>query len=194
MVKGVTAIILAGGKSSRMGEDKGLIRRDGKYMIEYSIAIAKSFCNEVLISTANIDYAKFGYPLVEDIYSGIGPIGGIYSAMLRASNQHCLVFPCDTPHLKPELFESLLGKAAGMQGVVPFTDETGVEPLCAYYHQSCLSLLKEQIQRKDYKMHNFIGRADIRMFHVDNTAAYYAPGLFANLNTPDDLMNRQNET
>ena len=194
MVRRVTAIILAGGKSSRMGEDKGLIRRDGKYMVEYSIAIAKLLCNEVLISTANNDYAKFGYPLVKDIYEGIGPIGGIYSAMLQAANQHCLVLPCDTPFLKPELFESLLGKAAGMQGVVPFTDETGVEPLCAYYHQSCLSLLKEQIQRKDYKMRNFIGKADIRMLHVDNETSYYASGLFSNLNTPNDLQMRQNET
>lgn len=192
-MKGVTAIILAGGQSSRMGQDKGLIRRDGKYMIEYSIAIAKTICDEVLISTANTEYEIFGYPLVEDIYSGIGPIGGIYSAMLRSSNKHCLVLPCDTPHLKPELFESLLSKAAGMQGVVPFTDEDGLEPLCAYYHQSCLSLLKEQIQRKDYKMRNFIGKADIRMVRVDNSEAYYAPGLFANLNTPDDLMNSQNE-
>ena len=75
----ITGIILSGGKSLRMGQDKGLMSLDGKFMIEHVIDHIKPLCKQILISANQEEYHKFGYPVVRDEIKDIGPAGGIVS-------------------------------------------------------------------------------------------------------------------
>jgi molybdenum cofactor guanylyltransferase len=186
-MKNLTGIILAGGKSNRMGKDKGFIKYAGKYLIEYPLEICRSICDEILISTGNREYERFGYPLIKDEYAGIGPIGGIYSALKRASNHQTILLPCDTPLLKKEMFELLLRNTNDADLVVPYTGESVMEPLCACYSKSLLPLMKNQIEIKDYKLHNLIEKARSKKIKIDDSYGFYFPGLFVNMNHSDDL-------
>ncbi len=184
----LTGIILAGGKSSRMGKDKGLVKYAGKAMVEYSLEICRQLCNEILISTANPDYAVFGYPLIEDEIQDIGPIGGIYAALKRAGNSLTIILPCDTPFLKKELFELLVDKAKEADIVVPYTEELNMEPLCACYSKTLLPLMEKQIAEKDFKLQNLIERAQSKKIKIDNRYEFYTENLFSNMNNPKDLI------
>ena len=184
----LTGIILAGGKSSRMGKDKGLVKYAGKAMIEYSLEICRQLCNEILISTANSDYAVYGYPLIEDEIQDIGPIGGIYASLKSAGNPKAIVLSCDTPFLKKELLELLVEKINEADMVVPYTGEQKMEPLCACYSKTLLSLMKEQIAEKDYKLHNLIDKAHSIKIKIDKRYEFYTENLFNNLNNPKDLI------
>jgi molybdopterin-guanine dinucleotide biosynthesis protein A len=78
----LSGIILAGGKSSRMGQDKGLMLFRGKQMVQYSIELLNLFTSQILISSNNQEYNQFGFPVVSDIYKECGPIGGLHAAVL----------------------------------------------------------------------------------------------------------------
>ena len=184
----LTGIILAGGRSSRMGNDKGFVKYAGKSMIEYSLEICRHLCDEILISTSNSRYAVYGYPLIEDEISGIGPLGGIYSALKQAGNNKTIVLPCDTPFLKQELIELLIENVNDADIIIPFTEELNMEPLCACYSKTVLSLMEKQIAEKDYKLQNLIEKASSKKIKIDEQYEFYTEKLFSNINTPNDLI------
>ena len=82
--KEITGIVLAGGKSSRMGQEKGLAEFDGKPMIAYALEALAPLCTEILISSNSNAYNHLGYRVVPDIIANSGPMGGIYSCMLQS--------------------------------------------------------------------------------------------------------------
>ncbi len=87
----VTAIILAGGKSSRMGADKGMQKLFGKPLVSYAIGELYGLCDDIIIRSSSAEYAGFGYKLVADEFPGIGPMGGVYSALRQSETNDNLV-------------------------------------------------------------------------------------------------------
>ena len=104
-------IILAGGLSSRMGEDKGIIQLDEYKIIEKIIYLIDPFCDELIISANNSNYDKFGLKVVNDKTERIGPMGGIISCMREGNSYLYLVMSCDTPNISnvtiAQLFDNL---------------------------------------------------------------------------------------
>src|SRR6202008_2205785 len=100
----ITAIILAGGKSSRMKEDKGLVYFNGKMLVEHVIASAKKMTTRIIIITANPAYRQFGYPCTEDEMKEKGPLGGIFTGLVHSSTKKNLVLGCDLPFLSQQIF------------------------------------------------------------------------------------------
>ena len=104
----VTGIILAGGKSSRMGTDKGLLKLNGKSMVEYVIDALTEMCSRVLIVSNNIEYRRYGIDVVKDIYEDKGPLGGLYSGLMNSNSQVNICVSCDIPNVNADVFKFLL--------------------------------------------------------------------------------------
>ena len=178
-----TGVVLAGGKSSRIGLDKALLEFQGERLIERSISIIRPLCDRILISTNNPDLAYLGYPLVKDEHLGIGPIAGLHAALRYSRASHHIVIPCDTPLVTIDVFERLFAivSAAHPPACIAGTEDGFVEPLIGCYHRSILPILEEQISRQDFKLLDALTRmgAEIEIFPDRR--------LFLNVNTKADI-------
>ena len=103
-----TAIILAGGQSSRMGANKALVEYMGRPLIEYAIDLARLFTNDILLIANNHDLDFLGIPVVSDEYTVKAPLAGIHAGLKSGSSAWNLVLSCDMPNLTKELIEKLL--------------------------------------------------------------------------------------
>ena len=103
----VTGIILAGGKSSRIGRDKAQLEFGGMRLIARSISIIAPLCEDILISTNNPGLKYLGYPLVSDEHRGIGPMAGLHAALRYSQSEYHIVIPCDTPLVTVDVFERM---------------------------------------------------------------------------------------
>ncbi|MEW8500460.1 MAG: molybdenum cofactor guanylyltransferase MobA, partial [Candidatus Thiodiazotropha taylori] len=106
-----TAVILAGGRGSRMGgNDKGLILFDGKPLIEHVVNTIAPQVGRLLINANRnmVEYQRFGYPVIRDELSGYqGPLAGIYSALEQITTSNLITVPCDGPRLPKDLVARL---------------------------------------------------------------------------------------
>lgn len=184
----VTGVVLAGGRNSRMGSPKALLRVGGLTIIERVLDAVKQVAHEVMvISNERHVYASLGYPVIGDLYPGTGPLGGIYTGLSRASHHWILVAACDMPFLTGIAAKTLLDRRKGFDLVVP---RVGVfpEPLFAVYGKECLSPVENKLMAGKYKISGVF--EELRVCYVDemelgNPAVVRK--LFFNVNTPEDL-------
>lgn len=183
----ITGIILAGGKSSRMGKDKGMIHLAGKPLISYSIDALKPFCDQILISSNSENYELFGYPVYKDIFPDSGPMGGIYSCLLQSSTSLNLVLSCDMPLVSQSLIKYILDKNDENSISVPIHGDNFIEPLCASYSTKTIPYFKKLIGQRNLKLIDLINMVPSRQIRLDSSLPFYKPDLFLNINHPDDL-------
>src|SRR3972149_1031162 len=108
----ITAAILAGGKSSRMGTDKALLKIGDAAFIERIARTARSvFERVILISDANEKYSSLPLPIYLDLFPQCGPLGGLHSALVHSSTPYVFVTPCDLPLITAAMIQELVGKA-----------------------------------------------------------------------------------
>ncbi len=181
----VTGIILAGGKSSRMGTDKGLIDISGSPMISHIIRIVSPLCNQLLISTSNSEYNKFGIQTVPDIYHESGPIAGLHSCLKESHNQINICIPCDVPQMKTEILQLLLSQAIIYPDncIVPVTNYP--EPLIAVYPLSVIPTIEELITTGIKKMTEIFNVFPTRYISMSDSG--FDKNNFKNINSPVDL-------
>lgn len=141
-------IILAGGKSSRMGTDKGLISYKGLTFAEYLIHTISPFCKQVKINANNKKYEQFGLKVIQDVFHEKGPLGGIYSSLLSCSLDYVLLVPCDMPFISKELINILVDQAIEDE-VTFFSFADKWQPLLAIYPKSILSIVKSNIEKEE---------------------------------------------
>jgi molybdopterin-guanine dinucleotide biosynthesis protein A len=177
----ITGVIVAGGKSSRMGMDKGALILGNKYLVQYSIDALKSICSGLLISTQNEWYAQLGYPLVKDRIKDCGPIGGIYSSLLAAETPYILALACDMPFVSTQILEKLTANIHAYDCVVPRIGNK-YEPLCAVYSKELIPAMEQRIHAGHYALHDLIEKSNHLFLDFSNDAA-----AFMNLNTMSDL-------
>lgn len=183
----VTGIILAGGKSSRMGTDKGLQELSGKPLIYYAIQSLSELCNTIIISTSSDAYQSFGYKTVADEIPGIGPMGGIYSALKQSKTEKNLVLSCDLPFVSKELLSFILKNSEGYQVAVPWQGNQHYEPLCGFYHLSILEQISLYIQNNNYKLPDIFEEISINRLVINKKSDFYTEELFLNVNSKHDL-------
>jgi len=183
----VTGIILAGGKSSRMGTDKGLQLLCGKPLIGYAIEALSGICENLIISSSSEVYHSFGYLVVDDEFPGIGPMGGIYSALKQSKTEKNLVLSCDLPFVTIELLEYILENSDGYEVAVPYEGNRHYEPLCGFYHVSVLDILSNYIKKGNYKLPDLFDEIAINKLVIGNELPFYHKDLFLNVNTSSDL-------
>src|SRR3954449_992430 len=125
------AFILAGGKSSRMGEDKAFLRVGGRTLLEIAQQLVSGVCGKVFVVG---DRARFGSDAIEDIFPDSGPLGGIHAALTATKSDLNLVVAVDTPFLEPKFLRWMMHRAATTHSIVPVPRlGSGFQPLCAVY-------------------------------------------------------------
>jgi molybdopterin-guanine dinucleotide biosynthesis protein A len=183
--KEITAIILAGGKSSRMKEDKGLVYFNGKMLVEHVIHTIKKITNSVIIITANPSYKQFGYPCMEDEMKDKGPLGGIYTGLVYSSTQQNLIVGCDMPFLSENILSELFNKS-GDEDVL-LAEHLGLaEPLCSIYDRSCITHLRSQLEQNQLKITDAFEGLKTRVISFDKEE-WFVGNEFANINSIEEL-------
>jgi molybdopterin-guanine dinucleotide biosynthesis protein A len=180
------AFVLAGGKSSRMGTDKGLIDFRGKKMIEHALHSLK-VSHQISIISDIEDYRQFGYRMYRDIYKNCGPLGGIHSVLHNSNSDWNIVMSCDLPFVTSDFLLFLLKKINGnpCDAIAPVHDNK-VEPLCALYHKTCLPKLEDMILKKELKMQTVLEKLNTLYVEVPKQK-FAADVLFRNINSPADV-------
>ena len=177
----VTAIILAGGKSSRMGKDKGLISYKRKPLVEHVIHACTEVTSRILINTNNQDYSFLGYKLISDRYIDLGPIGGIQAALEASETKDNIICPCDMPNILAETLKTILDNKKGQMAVVAADPDGKFFPVFGYYNKSALAIIEHQINKGDYKLQNLLKKLDAKTVVVSDLRE------LSNINYPKDL-------
>ena len=183
----VLGIVLSGGKSRRMGQEKGLVKYKGKALIEYAIETLTPLCDELVVSTANDEYAYLNLPMIADEIPDCGPIGGISTCMKAVKADVYLVISCDVPHVPTGLFSDLLDQLDG-NAVIPIDEAGRKQPLSACYSSSVSILFHEALQSGELKMMNLLSKIDPLYLKPSPNLDYYHSNLFSNLNSKDDII------
>lgn len=183
----VSGVILAGGKSSRMGRNKALLEVGGKRIIESAVALFKSIFKEViLVTNSPSEYADLDVRIVTDIFPGKGSLGGIYTGLSHSSHDYSFVASCDMPFLKREMIEFLISKKEDFDVIVPRLRD-GYEPLHALYSRRCLKPIEAMLRKGDLRIIGFYQEVRVREVSEDELSPFNpSPSSFININTPED--------
>jgi len=168
-ISGVTGVVLAGGGSRRMGQDKALLVWQGRTLLSRTVDCLSSLCDEIIVVGPERDVQLAPCArVVADILPDSGPLGGLYTGMREARNSVVLALACDLPHVHAGALGCLLDllddlSSAGLQGespmggfdaVVPLWNGR-VHPLHAVYRRSAVDVAEEQLQRGRHRMDDF---------------------------------------
>lgn len=180
------AVILAGGKSTRMGRDKAWLEFDGRTLLARQIQLARGAgASGVFVSgRAGKDYSGFGCPALVDRLIDIGPLAGVERALSACSAPLLLALAVDMPRMTPAPLQKLLSLCAQDRGAVPRVNNE-IEPLAAFYPRAALALLTGRLDRRLYSARQFAGACihEKLCVFVDFTPDD-AP-FFENWNAPD---------
>lgn len=192
--RGVSGVILAGGASRRMGQNKALLELNGHPLIALVAARLRSVVDEVVIVADDTEsYAPFADRCVPDVYPGVGTLGGIHAGLTAASHDLVIIVGCDMPFLDPSVLDWFVGAASSANGangagdadLVILKHEAGVEPLHAVYRKSCLPVIEATIQSGERCAYAFYDQIHVH-YVTPAEIAGLDPDLvsFLNVNTP----------
>ena len=192
----LTLAIQAGGKSSRMGQDKALMPFRGVPLVQYVMERLAPLADEIIVTTNNPEAYRFlGVPFYPDIRPERGALGGLYTALASAKGDFVAVVACDMPFASIQLFDaaSKLMVASEADVVIPQT-EHGYEPLHALYRrETCLPAIEAALDADQWKVIDWFDKIRLCAFTLEETAAFNPDGLtFWNLNTPEDFSKAEN--
>jgi molybdopterin-guanine dinucleotide biosynthesis protein A/molybdopterin converting factor small subunit len=181
------AVILVGGKSSRMGRAKALLPFDNEPLIAHVVRRFKSWFPEIIVVAApDQELPELSAVLVRDEIAYQGPVSGIYHGLKAATKDVCFVTSCDAPFLNFELIDHLLEQISDYDVVVPFWQER-FQPLHAIYRTSVVPLLKEQLERGELRPIFLYDKVRTRKIQEAEIRRLDPEGLsFLNMNSPAD--------
>jgi FdhD protein len=187
-IGGVTAAILAGGASSRMGTNKALLKVEGEPIITRSYhTLARLFHEVIIITNTPEEYAFLPCRTVPDIYPGFGSIAGLHSALAHSATGRTFVTACDMPFVDPAIIRYLCElQQGGYDAVIPYSSG-GQEPLHAVYSAACQKVFESAIQGSQRKILDILARMKTRLVPWDEIQHVQgALTSFLNVNTPEE--------
>lgn len=176
-------IILAGGKSSRMGEDKGLMTLFGRAMIGYVLDKALELSPDIIIVSDNPNYAQLGFEVVKDKYKAKGPLAGIFSGLSSSPHDRNLVLSCDIPYVKIGLLKYILYQSEGYDITVP-KHKDRIHPLMGVYYKSCVVEFQKRIEQDKLKITDAFEALNVNIVEADE----FDDVEFKNLNSKKDIV------
>ncbi|WNH10801.1 molybdenum cofactor guanylyltransferase [Thalassobellus suaedae] len=150
--KNITGIILAGGKSTRMGTDKGFLLLNEKPFTQYSIDAIKPLVSEILIVSDNPDYDVFGFKRISDITKNAGPVAGIYSGLEASSTEYNLILSCDIPLITSDILKKLIKAIDDTSEVIQIESNGKSMPLIALYKKQCKNIFGELLKTDERRL------------------------------------------
>jgi molybdopterin-guanine dinucleotide biosynthesis protein A len=185
----VTAFVLAGGKSTRMGADKAFLRWGDEGLLDRALNLARTVAEEVRIVG---DVKKFGgsaFVVVEDVYRDRGPLGGIHAALSSAASELNLMLAVDLPLMKTEFLAYLIAQARKSGATVTVPNAAGgLQPLCAVYRREFAVTAEESLRAGKNKIDPLFAKVKTRVIEEEELVrAGFSAEMFRNVNTPEDL-------
>lgn len=185
-----TAIILAGGKSTRMGFDKQEIKIGGKLIVDHLAEKLEKHFSQIIVVTKTPDlYKGRPYTLCQDYYVDCGPLAGIHAGLKSTKSQAAYIMACDMPNINDAYIAYIIEKFELTQalGLVTAHDNY-IEPLAAIYSKDLLPVLEKKLEAKDLKIQKLIedqdfikiSKAEVEIFDPELK-------IFKNLNYQEDL-------
>ncbi len=191
MIPNVTGVVVAGGKSRRMGRDKRFLELGGQALLQWALSVLQSLFEEVLVVLAEPlpQLTGQGYRVVTDLIPSCAALGGLYTGLSLASHSRVLAVGCDMPFLNPAVIRRLAELGAQADVVIPKL-ATGLQPMLAVYSKTCLPHLERMARAQQFKVQ---GLAEVPGLTVklipEKDFLDVDPQLlsFFNINTPADF-------
>lgn len=180
----IGAVVLCGGKSSRMGRSKASLPLQGETFLAHTLSQLQSF-DEILLSVNRAQHSKLSspYPTIVDQYAECGPMGGLHAALQACRSEALFAVSCDLPYFSSELADFLCCEMTpALDGVIPISANGRLHPLCAIYRKEVSVIFEQCLQTEDYKLRNALQRMNIRYVSVPDTLEK----CLTNVNTPED--------
>ena len=197
----MTGIILAGGKSSRMGFNKAFIEIPGHLyagsannkhenstttIIERTVRLFNKIFDEIIIVTNSpLEYEQFDVRIATDLIKGAGSLGGIYTGIFHASSEHIFAVACDMPFLDKDTILKMIDMADEADAIVPFVNNQ-FHPLHAVYSKNCLKPIEKAIMENDLRVNNLLKKIHIKKVEEIFTSEPAYLSVY-NVNTKDEL-------
>ena len=180
------AVILAGGRSSRMGRDKALLELNEQKFIDHLVQELSGCCKVMISAAHQDDYAGYGVPVIADETKGIGPIEGIRQALRSSVSEYVFVCAVDTPFVRKEMIQYLAEFISSDYDAFVFRDGDRIHPHIGIYSRAALPAIEEMIGEKQYRLTKLLSR--IRTKYVDIGTSCFDRKVLRNINTPDDYL------
>lgn len=180
-----TVAIMAGGKSTRMGEDKLMLRLNGETLLERAVREYRRSFDTVLISVTDADKYAVDAKAVEDVYPDCGPLGGLYSVLLQTQDEGVFVVAADMPFTTADEAKEIIGLCGDAEACVPVDPDGRPEPLFAYYKKVLVSRAEECIRQGKRAMRCLLELSNVRTVPSEQIGG---SRMLENLNTPDDFL------
>ncbi|NMB01516.1 MAG: molybdenum cofactor guanylyltransferase [Firmicutes bacterium] len=185
-----SAVILAGGRSTRMGFDKQMLKVQGKPIVDHLITLLCTRFEDIMVSspTPTPLYALDQVRVIQDIHDNIGPLGGIHSALVHAKSEAVFTIACDMPFLDIPYIDYMMAQMEGGAYDACLTSHGGhLETFHAFYCRSALPVLEAELAQGRYSVNRFACKIDTLII-PEEIAKQYLPDwrAFTNLNTPQD--------
>ena len=179
----VTGIVLAGGRSSRMGTDKALMLYKGRPLIEHAVGILREVSDMVVISANTDNYSFTGCEIWPDAVQFNAAMAGIYSCIRRSATTWNVVLSCDMPLVDPGFLHLMLKHKNDSNVLIPVHEDGHPEPLCAIYNRNVLHAMEQQIRKDNYSLRQLLFSSSFKSFPVSRKDRF----RFANVNTTQDF-------
>ncbi len=179
----ITGVILAGGKSIRMGRDKARLEVAGVSLFENLLGVMKRLFSRVLIAGDRPDLEQPDVSSYPDLYPG-SALGGLYTGLFEAKHEMIFASSCDIPFPSEALIRLIVSHGEGYDVVVPKTPY-GLEPLFALYHKNCLHLMHEMLERHVYRIYDFYPDVRVCYLNMEDHFPKWRRSLM-NVNTPEE--------
>lgn len=184
----VSAFILAGGESTRMGRDKARLELGGVPLILRTAKLVEFVAGVPAVIGNPEAYRAFDLRAIADDWPGAGPLGGIATALRAAAAPWSLIVATDLPYLTREWLEYLIARAlaSSADAVLPM-NARGAEPLCAMYHQRAEPAIRKALERGTRKVTDGLLDVHVETIAPDEWKGFDSEGLlFKNMNSPED--------
>ncbi|NIJ44380.1 molybdopterin-guanine dinucleotide biosynthesis protein A [Wenyingzhuangia heitensis] len=183
MQKNITGIILAGGKSSRMGTDKGTLLLNDITFTQHIINNLRPIVDEIIIVSNQESYDQFGVKRISDNVQDYGPVAAVYTGLKESKTDYSLIISCDAPKVDIDVFKPLLEHRNNKYDIVQYICNSRTTPLTALYNRKCLGIFKLALKNKIQKLRFVIKQLDDKTLVTPD----HIKDKIVNINTPKDL-------
>lgn len=183
----ISGIILAGGKSSRMGREKGLVEFEGKPMVHYPLELLSTITTDIVLVANDKGYAGITSKVVKDEFHEKGPLAGLITGLRNSEFDHSIVLPCDMPNIAPALIAWML-KQQPIESALVLKVGGRIHPLIGVYRKSQLPILEEMLSQNELRMMDVVSRIKARILSPEIEMEGFSEDWLRNYNSPSDFQ------
>ncbi len=187
--KNITGIILSGGKSSRMGEDKGLLNLNGKPFMSHVIEALVPFVDDIIIVSDHKRHDVFGVKRITDKLKNAGPLSGLYSGLAYSTTSLNIILSCDIPRIDASILSLMVNAKTEENDVVIVASKGKVMPLIGIYEKRCEKTIVKLLNNGERRLQTALKALNVKTILLAEHLADYT----VNINTKEELNQLKNE-